>query len=86
MKTDLRLLNVTETSNESLVGLSDSILSNEYSNAGVAKNLVYNEMSDFPVSSRTELDILQENTMVLKDLSDRLSFLSKEIKYLMNLK
>lgn len=86
MKTDLRLLNVTDTSNESLVGLSDSILSDDFSGTMVAKNLVYNEMSDFPLSTRSELEILQENTMVLKDLSDRLSFLSKEIKYLMNLK
>jgi hypothetical protein len=86
MKTDLRLLNVTDTTNDSLAGLSDSILSSDYSSVIIAENLVYNEMSDFPVSSRSELDILQENTMVLKDLSERLSFLSKEIKYLMNIK
>lgn len=86
MKTDLRLLNVTATANESLVGLSDGVLSSEYDNSVIAKNLVYNEMSDCPVSSRSELDSLQENMMVLKDLSDRLAFLSKEVKYLLNLK
>lgn len=85
MKTELRLMDVTDTTAESLVGLSDSIISHEYESVG-AKSLVYNEMSDFPVSSRSELDMLQDNMMVLKDLSDRLSFLSREVKYLMNLK
>ena len=85
MKTELRLMDVTDTTAESLVGLSDSMISNEY-DSGVANTLVYNEMSDIPVSSRTELETLKENMMVLKDLSDRLSFLSKEVKYLMNLK
>lgn len=78
-------MDVTDTTAESLVGLSDSIISHEYESVG-AKSLVYNEMSDFPVSSRSELDMLQDNMMVLKDLSDRLSFLSREVKYLMNLK
>ncbi len=85
MKTELRLMDVTDATAESLVGLSDNLISNEF-DAGVAKTMVYNEMSDIPVSSRTELDTLKENMMVLKDLSDRLTFLSKEVKYLMNLK
>lgn len=86
MKTDLRLMDVSDAESESLVGRSGSLLSEESYNTVVAKSLVYNEMSDFPVSTRSELSLLQENTMVLKELSDRLSFLSKEIKYLMNLK
>ncbi len=85
MKTELRLMDVTDATAESLVGLSDNLISNEF-DAGVANTLVYNEMSDIPVSSRTELETLKENMMVLKDLSDRLTFLSKEVKYLMNLK
>ncbi|MBL7555610.1 MAG: hypothetical protein JNM24_07290 [Bdellovibrionaceae bacterium] len=85
MKTELRLMDVTDATAESLVGLSDTLISNEF-DSGVANTLVYNEMSDVPVSSRTELETLKENMMVLKDLSDRLSFLSKEVKYLMNLK
>lgn len=86
MKTDLRLMDVSDAESESLVGRSGSLLSEEIDNTVVAKSLVYNEMSDFPVSTRSELSLLQENTMVLIELSDRLSFLSKEIKYLMNLK
>ncbi|GEM_PF-2938155 len=85
MKTELRLMDVTDATAESLVGLSNNLISNEF-DTGVANTLVYNEMSDVPVSSRTELETLKENMMVLKDLSDRLSFLSKEVKYLMNLK
>lgn len=85
MKTELRLMDVTDVTADSLVGLSDKLVSNEH-DADVMNMLVYNEMSDTPVRSRSELDTLKENMMVLNDLSDRLAFLSKEVKYLMNLK
>lgn len=81
----MRLMDVTDVTADSLVGLSDKLVSNEH-DADVMNMLVYNEMSDTPVRSRSELDTLKENMMVLNDLSDRLAFLSKEVKYLMNLK
>lgn len=81
MKTDLQLLDVT--------GLNDSSVEVNFelnSNSSRGENLVYNEMSDFPIRSRTEIETLTENMMVLRDLSARLGFMSREIKYLMNLK
>lgn len=83
MKSDIRLMNVNEMANDARAGLSDNY---EFQNLGVSKSFIYNEMSDFPVSSRSEVDCLKENMIVLKDMSDRLAFLSKEIKYLLNLK
>ncbi len=81
MKTDLQLLDVTNITDNSPSSDLDLI-----SSLVIGKNLVYNEMSDFPVRRRTELETLTENMMTLSDLNDRLAFMSEEIKYLMNLK
>lgn len=85
MKTDFLLVNKIEP----LASLSDrSVVEGfDFSPAdGVSENFIYNEMSDFPVRSRSELESLKENVMVLRDLSARLTFLSKEINYLLNIK
>ncbi len=88
MKSDFQLLDVSSGSNDTLSSLSDSSLANfnSVNLNSLGKNLVYNEMADFPVRRRTELETLQENMLVLNELNERLSFLSKEIKYLLNLK
>ncbi len=88
MKSGFQLLDVSSSSSDSLSGLSDSSRPNfnSVNLNSLGKNLVYNEMADFPVRRRTEIETLQENMMVLSELNDRLSFLSKEIKYLLNLK
>ena len=80
MKTDLKTNNVVEITN-SFTRMDQGIESHI-----TGESLVYNEMSDVPVSSRTEFELLNENMMVLKDMSDRLAFMSKEIRYLLNLK
>ncbi|MBL7545807.1 MAG: hypothetical protein JNL11_18465 [Bdellovibrionaceae bacterium] len=82
MKTELYSVNVSEKSSELVNVSSVNALSSEF----CTQSIVYNEMSDFPLSTRSEVDQLQENAMVLRDLSDRLGFLSKEIKYLLNIK
>lgn len=86
MKTNFHLKNVSEITTESLISVSEGTLSSTYVSETSLKSFVYNEMSDFPVQARSEIDQLQENALVLKDLNDRLSFLSKEIRYLLNLK
>ena len=88
MKSNFQLLDVSSSSNETVSGFSDSSVSdfNSLNLNSLGKNLVYNEMADFPVRRRSEIETLQENMLVLSELNDRLSFLSKEIKYLLNLK
>lgn len=86
MKT-IHLRNVSDIANDSLKNVSNSTLSSEYESASVsAESFVYNEMSDFPVRSRSEIERLKENAIVLRDLGERLTFMSNEIKYLLNLK
>lgn len=80
MKTDLKANNLVEITN------SFSTIDPGTENHITGKSLVYNEMSDVPVSSRTEFELLNENMTILKDMSDRLTFMSKEIRYLLNLK
>jgi hypothetical protein len=84
MKTELHLKSVNSVTSESFTNndLSESFESHSHG----AETFVYNEMSDVPVSSQSDISRLHDNAMVLKDLNDRLSFLSKEIKYLLNLK
>lgn len=84
MKSDHQFSNVVSISEESNPSLSNGYFSENIH--ATSSSFIYNELSDFPVRSRTDIEILQDNILVLKDMSDRLSFLSAEIKYLLNLK
>ncbi|MNK07435.1 hypothetical protein D3C87_253490 [compost metagenome] len=43
----------------------------------------YHELADFPVVEVDALSQLQNNIMVLEDLQARLSFMMREVRYLM---
>jgi hypothetical protein len=85
MKTELHLKSVSGLTSESFTDRTSDDHSNSYA-SGSIDSFIYHEMSDVPVSSQSDISRLQDNAMVLRDLNDRLSFLSKEIKYLLNLK
>lgn len=49
-------------------------------------HLIYRELEDFPLQNTSEIDRLSENIKTLSELNARLSFVTKEIKYLLNIK
>ncbi len=49
-------------------------------------HFVYREMEDSPVQSMNELERLSENIKTLSELNSRLSFVMKEVQYMLNIK
>ena len=48
-----------------------------------ASELTYNEMADIPVGRTNPLEQLRDNVAALEDLSARMQFMTREIRYLM---
>jgi hypothetical protein len=49
-------------------------------------HFVYREMEDSPVQSMNELERLSENIKTLSELNARLSFVMREVQYMLNIK
>lgn len=48
-----------------------------------ATELSYNEMAEIPVSRTTAIEQLRANISQLEDISERMKFMTREIRYLM---
>lgn len=62
---------------------NDLDLTQAYSS--VTSHQVYNEMSDEPVQDYNELTQLKVNLQTLGDLQNRLTFVLREVRYLMKI-
>lgn len=59
------------------------LLDDSYSSS--SSIVIYNELLDNPIQNKNEINLLQENILTLKNLTSRLSFLNREIQYLLKI-
>ncbi len=50
------------------------------------ESFVYHELDDFPIKTMSEIDKLSDNIKILSELNSRLSFVMKEVHYMLNLR
>lgn len=76
-------------SNQNQIDLNDETLNQEsmVNEASFsADHFVYRELEDSPVQSLNELSRLSENIKTLAELNSRLSFVMREIQYILSIK
>lgn len=63
----------------------ESVLNLEVSSSVMSSQLVYNELNEYPVQESDLFEQLENNLAQLEDIRHRMSFMMKEIRYLMKI-
>jgi len=71
--------------NENSQNQIGSVLNLEVSSTVVSSQLVYNELNDYPVQEADLFEQLENNLARLEDIRHRMSFMMREIRYVMKI-
>lgn len=75
-------LNLTDLNPQTTDDVSSSFVNAFSTN----DHIVYREMEDSPIQSINEIERLSENIKTLSELNSRLSFVMREVQYMLNIK
>lgn len=75
-------LNLTDVNPQTTDDVSSSFVNAFSAN----DHIVYREMEDSPILSINEIERLSENIKTLSELNSRLSFVMREVQYMLNIK
>lgn len=82
-----KVLNLNFENNEEVLhSLPEESVSSTLSQRLGLESLVYHELDDFPIKTMSEIDRLSDNIKILSGLNSRLSFVMKEVHYMLNIK
>lgn len=71
--------------NENSQNQIGTVLNLEVSSTVVSSQLVYNELNDYPVQEADLFEQLENNLARLEDIRHRMSFMMREIRYVMKI-